>query len=111
MELGDAESIGVEDHHHRHVGDIDTHLDHGRRDEDVEGTSTEAFHHLLLLCRPQPSVQETEAQPGQLVGGEAGEGLLGRRRFQLLGVLDQRADNVCLVARSNLGPHSVHANC
>ena len=67
----------------------------------------EPLHHLVLLGGLHPPVEEAETQPAQLVLGEAGERLLGRRHLELLGVLDQRADDVRLAAGGNLGTHGV----
>src|SRR5918994_2052621 len=36
VELGDAEAVGVEDHHDGGVGDVDAHLDHRRGHQQVE---------------------------------------------------------------------------
>ena len=107
VELGDAEAIGVEDHHHRGVRDVDADLDHRRGDEHVELAGAEATHHVVLLAGLHPPVEEAEAQPAQLVLGEAGERLLGRRHLELLGVLDQRADDVGLATGGDLGAHGV----
>ena len=52
-------------------------------------------------------MQQAEAQAAQLVLGEAGEGLLGRGHLQLVGILDQRADDVGLASRRHLGAHRV----
>ncbi len=67
VELGDAEAVRVEDHRHRHVGDVDTDLDHRRRDEHVEPPDRNraiAFCSLAGVIRP---VQQPEAESGQLV--------------------------------------------
>ena len=66
VQLGDAEPIGVEDHHHRRVRHVDADLDHRRGDEHVELARAERLHHRLLLRRRQPAVQQPEPQPVQL---------------------------------------------
>ncbi len=51
VELGDAEPLGVEEHHRGGVGDVDAHLDHGGRDQDVDLPGGEGAHGRLLLVR------------------------------------------------------------
>ena len=96
VQLGDAEPVGVEDHHHRGVGDVDADLDHGGGDEHVELAGAEQVHRHLLLGRRQPAVQQPEPEPRQLAGGEPLVGLLGRRHLELLALVDQRAHDVGL---------------
>ena len=73
VELGDAEAVGVEDHHHRRVGrrrrrPRSPSWRRARRARRVRN----ALHHLLLLGRRHPPVQQPEPQPGQLVRPAAG---------------------------------------
>ena len=70
VQLGDAEPVGVEDHHHRGVGDVDADLDHGGGHEHVETAIAEEPHRLLLLRRRDPAVEQTHPQALQLAGGE-----------------------------------------
>ena len=76
MQLGDAETVGVEDHHDRRVRHVDAHLDHRRRHEHVELATPEPSHHVVLLSARHPAVHQPESQPLQLVGGQDGERLL-----------------------------------
>ena len=96
VELGDAEPVGVEDHHDGRVRDVDADLDHGGRDEHVELTGPEQVHRHLLLGRRQPAVQQTESEALQLVGDEPLVRLLRRGDLQLLALVDERADDVRL---------------
>src|ERR687897_3758349 len=78
VELGDAEAVGIEDHHDGGVGDVDAHLDHRRGHQHVEPALAELVHRGVLVGRAQATVQQPEAKPGQLAGLEPGEGVLGR---------------------------------
>ena len=49
VQLRDAEPVGVHDHHHGRVRDVDAHLDHGRRDQDVQLAGGELAHHAVLV--------------------------------------------------------------
>ena len=60
VQLRDPELLGVLDQHHGRVGDIDPHLDHGRRDEHVGPPRRERRHRLLLLARAHPAVQQRQ---------------------------------------------------
>ena len=64
--------------------------------------AAEGCHHRLLLGGRQLAVQQPEAQPGELLGGEAL--VLGRRRggVDALGALDERAHDVGLTAGRHL---------
>ena len=66
MELGDAESVGVEDHHHRRVRHVDADLDHRGGDEHVELPGAEQIHRHLLLRRCQPAVQQPDPETLEL---------------------------------------------
>src|SRR3954453_12171473 len=63
MQLGDPETVGVEDHHHGGVRHIDADLDHRGCDQHIELTGAEAVHDSFLFRRRQASVQQTERQP------------------------------------------------
>ena len=96
VELGDAEPVGVEDHHDRGVRDVDAHLDHRRRHQHVERARPELVHRGLLVGRRHAPVQQAEPQAGQLARLQRRVGLLGRADLQLVGLLDQRAHHVGL---------------
>jgi len=111
MELGNTEAVGVEDHHHGGVGHVHTHFDHGGGDEHIEVAGSEQIHCLFLLGRRHPAMEQANPQVFELVMGKAGVRLFRRGRFQFLGLIDQRADHVCLTTgpnlRANLLPHIV----
>ena len=60
VELGDAEPVGVEDHHDRRVRHVDTDLDDRRRHQHIEIAAAGTAPSRLLLRRRHPSVQEPE---------------------------------------------------
>ena len=65
VQLGDAEPVGVEDHHHGRVGDVDADLDDGGGDEHVDVAGGEGLHHPVLVLGRHPAVQHLDAQAGQ----------------------------------------------
>ena len=109
VELGDAEAVGVEDHHDRGVRDVDADLDHRRRDEHVELAGAESGHRRLLLGRREPPVEQPEPQPGELTRRQPLAGVERRGDLELLALLDEGADDVGLSAGGDLlahvGPH------
>ena len=60
VQLGDAEPVGVADHHHRGVGHVDPHLDHRGGDQDVGLPAGEPAHHRVLLLAGQLTVQQLD---------------------------------------------------
>ena len=65
VQLGDAEPVGVHDHHHDRVRHVHADLDDGGGDQHVHQPVCERQHHLVLLVRRQPAMQDGEPQPGQ----------------------------------------------
>ncbi len=61
VQLGEAEPVGVEDHHAGGVGDVDADLDHGGGDQHVELAALERPHHGVLLVGRQLAVQDPRA--------------------------------------------------
>ena len=49
VQLGDAEPVGVHDHHGGGVGDVHADLDDGGGDQDVHLARGEAAHHVVLV--------------------------------------------------------------
>ena len=69
VELGDAEPVGVHDHHGGGVGDVDADLDDGGGDQDVHLARGEAAHHVVLVVGLHPAVQHLHPQPGERARG------------------------------------------
>ena len=83
VELGDAEAVGVEQHHHRRVVDVDAHLDDGGRDQHVDLAGGERPHRRVLGVGGEPAVQHRGAQPCERPGGQLGVDVLDRRERPL----------------------------
>ena len=62
MELGEAETLGIEDDHHRGIGHIDTHLDDGGGYEDLCLAADEPLHLLLLVLGLHLAVNLAETE-------------------------------------------------
>ena len=98
VELGQPEPVGLLDDHDRRVRNVDAHLDHGCRDEDVELARLEARHQLPPLGRAEAAVQETDAVLAEFPTSKPVRLGLCRARLRRLRLLDQRADDVGLPA-------------
>jgi hypothetical protein len=102
VELGDAEAVGVEDHHDVALGtSTPTSMT-------VVATSTSSSPDrnraiTLLLGRRHRPCSSPSRRPGELAVRRALVGLLGRGDLELLGLLDQRAHHVGLAAGGDLG--------
>ena len=72
VELGDAEPVGVEEHHRGGVVDVDADLDDRGGDEDVDLAGREGPHGAVLVVGGQPAVEHGDPQPGERSGGELG---------------------------------------
>ncbi len=105
MELGQAEAVGVDHHHHCGVRNIDADLDDRGGDQDVDGPGSERLHGHLFVLGPDAPMEQAQAEAGQLVGTEVVEGLLGRAGLELVGLLDERAHHEGLVAGLDLLAH------
>ena len=102
VQLGQAEALGVLDHHQAGVGHVDADLDDGGGHQQLQLTRLEGRHDLLLLRRLHASVQQADAQLRQrrtqrLVGGLRGL-CVDAHRFAGLGLVDERAHPVHLAA-------------
>ncbi len=101
MQLGEPEPLRVLDQHHGGVRDIDAHLDHGCGDKNPDFARRERLHHTVFLLRFHPAVQHADLQSPELLCQcsrlhcHAGE-------FEFLGLLDHRADHICLTPRLRL---------
>ena len=104
VELGEAETLGVEDEHHVRIRHIDADLDHRRGDEHVDLAMAEFTHHRVLLVAVHAPVDEPDAVVGEAfrpfrIGGGGGTG------GELVGLLDQGINDVGLAARCQLLQH------
>src|SRR5258708_34396319 len=59
VELREAEPIGTLDHHDAGIGDVDAHLDHRRRDKDLDLSRYKAFHDVFLFFEPAENQAHT----------------------------------------------------
>jgi hypothetical protein len=107
MELSESESLGALDDHDRRVGDVDADLDHAGRHQDVGVTADEPVHPLDLLSRRHASVEKFHAQVGEDRRAEAVVLRGCAARPELVGFLDERADDERLAPLAHLGPHEL----
>ena len=61
VQLRDAVAVGLLDHDHRGVRDVDADLDHAGRHEHVDLARREAPHHVALLARGHLAVHHLDA--------------------------------------------------
>ncbi len=61
VQLGEAEPLGLLDHHDRGVGHVDADLDHGRRHQHRKPPFGEIGHHRVLLLGGQGAVDQAHA--------------------------------------------------
>src|SRR4051794_11061568 len=107
VQLRDAVALGVLDEHHRRVGHVDADLDDAGGHEDVGAAGGEGGHGLLLVARAHLPVHEHTAEVLEL--GRLQALVLARRgaRLELLGLLDERADDERLAPRAQLLAHAL----
>ncbi len=96
MQLRQPEALRMLDNHDRGVRHVDADLDDGGGDEDRERARGEPRHHAILLFAGELTVHQTDAVTEAL--SERGVALLCRGEVEQLGLLDQRADPIDLVA-------------
>ncbi len=97
MELGEAEALGVLDHHDRGVGHVDADLDDGGGDQHLDLAGEEAGHDRVALRRLHAAVDEADDRTQRFA--ERRVALLGGGDVvEHLGFLDQRAHPVGLGA-------------
>src|SRR6185369_13207935 len=58
MKLRQSESLGMFDHHHRRIRNVNADLDHCRRDEDLDVTGDKRAHHLLFFSSLHLAMQQ-----------------------------------------------------
>ena len=97
MQLGQPESLRVFDDHQAGVGHVHPHLDDGGGDQQLQYARLELLHHPLFLDRAHPAVDQAYVQTGQQAL-QLGGRVLGGLAFEHLGLLDQGADPVGLLA-------------
>jgi len=100
VELGEAEPLGVLDHHQGGLRDVDAHLDHGGGHQDVEPAPVEGVHDLLLLGAFHPAVDQADAElrehvPLQVLGHPGGVLEIEGLRFRDEGVDDEDLVGLC----------------
>jgi len=61
VQLREAESIRMLDHHEVRVLDIDPDLDHRRGNKQAHVSTQEFIHHAVALVRLQPAMNESDA--------------------------------------------------
>ena len=105
MQLTQTKPLRIFDDHQRCVWIVNTHFDNGCRDQDVNLTPDECIHDGLFFIGFHPAVQAR--------GVKIRENIL-RERFSIgcdgcqgsiIGIVNQRADNVCLMPFGGLFPH------
>ena len=79
VELGDAEPVGVHDHHRGGVRHVHPDLDDRRRDQDVRLARGEAAHHGVLVVGLHPAVQDLDLEALERARWPAGRRCRGRR--------------------------------
>ena len=105
VELGQAEALGMLDHHHRRRRHVDADLDHRGGDQDRQAAVGERRHRRLALGALQASVQQAD-----LAGkarAQLAEALLDIGEVDFLRFLDQRAHPVDAPARRDLPADAV----
>ena len=65
VELANTKSVGIKNHHHRGVRNIDAHLDDGRGHEDINLTGGKGLHDLVFLRRGKSAVDGLDPAPGE----------------------------------------------
>ena len=107
MQLRQAKSFRVLDHHHTRVRHIHTHLDHRGRDQYIQFARFKLRHDFALLRRLHFTVNQTDPRVRQLrteILKRINRGL----QFQRLRLLDQRTHPVNLFALGHILRHFRH---
>jgi hypothetical protein len=94
MQLGDAEAVGVVDHHHRGVGHVDAHFDHRRRHQYIDLAGGEPAHHRIFHFARQLAMQHLDPELSKRPAAQLGEQVLdsGGRRSATVAVKILRID-------------------
>ena len=98
MKLRQPEPLRVLDHHHRGVGHVHAHFDHGRGDQRVDLARPEPVHNCLALLAVQTPVHRGQTLAPQVAVGEPVE--MGVHVLEpAVRLVDHRHDDVRLLAR------------
>ena len=107
VQLRQPEPLRVLDDHHAGVGNVDTDLDHRRCHQNIKVSGEELPHYTFFFsCRELP-VDETDPFLGEDLGREPLVFTGRRQEVDLLGLVDERVDDVCLTASCDLGADEV----
>jgi hypothetical protein len=93
VELGEAKAVRRLDHHDRGVRYVDANLDDRCRNQDLELTGLEAGHDPVLLRAGHAAVQESDSEFGEDIPLQPFRLRDGRFHFELLRILDERAND------------------
>ena len=105
VELGEAEALGLLDHHHGGVGNVHADLDYGGGHQDLQLACLEALHDGLLFVRAEAAVHQTDRDLGKDLARKMLVHLLRGLHRLRLGFLDHRVDDVRLAALVDLALH------
>ncbi|MNS25715.1 hypothetical protein D3C72_576160 [compost metagenome] len=97
VQLGQPQPLRVLDDHQAGIGHVYPHLDDCGGDQQLQDARLELLHHPLLLDRAHPAMDQAYVQAGQ-PGLQLGGRVFGGLALQHLGLLDQGADPVGLLA-------------
>ena len=62
VQLGETETLGMLDDHHRCVGHVNADFDYGRRHENVHFAANKGFHRRAFFGRLHASVQQSHGE-------------------------------------------------
>ena len=106
MELRQAETLRMLDHHQRRVRHVHADLDHGGCHQHLDLAPGKGVHHLLLLGGFQAAVHQADLQVWQRLD-QRGMGFGRSLQLQRFGFFDQRTYPIDLAAFERGGMHPV----
>ena len=104
MQLRQSETIRVLDHHHGRVRHIHAHLDHRRRDEEMNLSRLKGSHGPLFIDRLHATVQHPNGEGRKLLSLQSLRALQGSLEVHLLRLLDQGINDIGLAPHGELIP-------
>ncbi len=107
VQLRQPEPLRASDKHDCRIRDINTHLDHGRRHQDIRFPFTEALHDGRLFSRGHLPVYQFHPLAGKHLCAQAMKHLLRRLQFRLRRFGDQRINKKSLPSFSDLLPDEI----